>query len=227
MVDERIRKRLPPYVSYRTFRTFIGDLERGIPSRIDRSYMGNHLSGSTQTHLMSALSFLNLIDINGMPTNRLKLLVSAKDVKRNDILKQTCTDAYNFIFQGSFDSQTCTYAQLQEMFHSTYQISSNVSRKCITFFVAMSDDSGILLSPHIKTHNAGTNKVPGKKILPRIARNTLLVQESEEVPERTSWDKLLLAKFPSFDPSWSNEVKIQWFQAFDELLQRGLGKKQD
>ena len=225
MVDERIRKRLPPYVSYRTFRTFIGDLERGIPSRIDRSYMGNHLSGSTQTHLMSTLSFLNLVDGNNMPTNRLKLLVAAKDVKRTDILKQTCTDGYDFIFKGSFDSQTCTYAQLQEMFHSTYQISSNVSRKCITFFVAMADDAGIILSPHIRTHSASATKVPGKKTAPRIRKNNQVMHIAEEVPERTYWDKLLLEKFPSFDPSWPNEVKMQWFKAFDELLQRGQNNK--
>jgi hypothetical protein len=225
MVDEKIRKRLPPYVSYQTFRNFLVDLQRGIPSRIDHSYWGNHLSGSTRTQLMSALQFLNLVDGNSMPTNRLKLLVAAKDVKRTDILKQTCTDAFDFVFQTSFDTRTGTYAQMQEMFHSTFQISSSVTRKCIKFFVAIADDAGIPLSPYItkqtRTHSGiNTNKILARKTLPRIGTS----QDVEEVPERTTWDKLLLNKFPSFDPSWPDELKLKWFQAFDELLRRGLTK---
>jgi hypothetical protein len=226
MVEERIRKRLPPYVSYQTFRTFLTDLVRGIPSRIDHSYWGNNLSGSTRTQLMSALLFLSLVDGNGMPTNRLKLLVAAKDVKRTDILKQTCNDAYNFVFQSTFDIQTGTYAQLQEMFHSTFQISSSVSRKCIKFFVAMASDAGIPLSPYItkqtRTRSGTISKITAKKSLPRIGRNLPMAQDMEEVPGRMTWDKLLLNKFPSFDPSWPDELKVKWFQAFDELLRRGL-----
>jgi hypothetical protein len=225
MVDEKVRKRLPPYVSYQTFRNLLVDLQRGIPSRIDHSYWGNHLSGSTRTQLMSALQFLNLVDGNSMPTNRLKLLVAAKDVKRTDILKQTCTDAFDFVFQTSFDTQTGTYAQMQEMFHSSFQISSSVTRKCIKFFVAMADDAGIPLSPYItkqtRTHSGiNNNKTLAKKTLLRIGT----LQNVEEVPERTTWDKLLLNKFPSFDPSWPDELKLKWFQAFDELLRRGLTK---
>jgi len=30
----------------------------------------------------------------------------------------------------------------------------------------------------------------------------------------------MLAKFPTFDPNWSDEVKLKWFAAFDELLKR-------
>jgi hypothetical protein len=33
---------------------------------------------------------------------------------------------------------------------------------------------------------------------------------------------LLLSKFPSFDPTWPNDVQIKWFEAFDELLKRGF-----
>ena len=226
MVDEKIRKRLPPYVSYQTFRNFLIDLQRGIPSRIDHSYWGNHLSGSTRTQLMSALLFLSLVDGNGMPTNRLKLLVAAKDVRRKDILKQTCTDAFDFIFESSFDTQTGTYAQMQETFHSAFQISSSVIRKCIKFFVAMTEDAGIPLSPYItkqiRIHSGANTKLTGKKSPLKIKRNSVMLEAVEEMPEGTTWDKLLLNKFPSFDPSWPDEIKLKWFQAFDELLRRGI-----
>jgi hypothetical protein len=229
MIDERSRKRLPPYVSYRTFRAFLSDLQQVIPSRIDNSYWGTNYSGSTKTQLMSAIIFLNLIDSNGVPTNRLKLVVGVKDVKQTDILKETCTDAYQFIFKGTFDTQTGTYAQLQEMFHSNFQISSSVIRKCIKFFVDMTADAGIALSPYIikqtrNSHSGTAAKTAAKKVPPRIGRNLPSPTDQDENSSGIAWDKMLLNKFPAFDPTWPAEVQLQWFKAFDELLKRGLTK---
>ena len=78
MVTERGRKRLPPYISYRTFHNFVERLQQQLPARIDRSYWGDMLSGSTGTQLMAALRFLDLIDENGRPTDRLKPLVNGQ-----------------------------------------------------------------------------------------------------------------------------------------------------
>jgi hypothetical protein len=67
----------PPYTSYRTFKTFIQDLqEHGVPSRIDRSVL-TRFSGVVGTQLMHALRFLGLIEDHGCPTQRLKELVNA------------------------------------------------------------------------------------------------------------------------------------------------------
>ena len=33
---------------------------------------------------------------------------------------------------------------------------------------------------------------------------------------------MLLAKFPSFDPAWNDDLKSKWFAAFDEMLKRGF-----
>lgn len=38
-----------------------------------------------------------------------------------------------------------------------------------------------------------------------------------------TWADLLLAKFPEFDPAWTDDVKLKWFDAFDRLMKgRGL-----
>jgi hypothetical protein len=38
-----------------------------------------------------------------------------------------------------------------------------------------------------------------------------------------AWADLLLAKFPEFDPSWTDDVKLKWFDAFDRLMKgRGI-----
>ena len=88
MTNDKSRRRLPPYISYRTFENFIGRLEQQVPARIDRSYWGETLSGSTGTQLMAALRFLNLVDNNSKPTTQLKLVASAKGAQKSEALKE-------------------------------------------------------------------------------------------------------------------------------------------
>jgi hypothetical protein len=45
--------------------------------------------------------------------------------------------------------------------------------------------------------------------------------EVAPIAKTASWNELLLAKFPSFDPAWPDEVKTKWFASFNELMQQG------
>jgi len=228
MDSDKSRKHLPPYISYRTFRNFMSRLQQQIPARIDRSYWGETLSGSTGTQLMAALRFLNLIDNSGKPANRLKLLASAKGDQQIDLLREITSEAYGFVLQSSFDFQNATYAQLEEAFHDTFQVTPDVCRKCIKFFISLAAEARMPLSPFMTkrfrwTHaSTGTTGAKGvtKKARHRISQNTVIPHNLEEVPEETSWNSKLLAKFPAFDPNWSEEIKLKWFTAFDELLKR-------
>jgi hypothetical protein len=218
MVDERGRKRLPPYVSYRTFLNFAERLEREMPARIDRSYWSDRLAGSTGTQLMGALRFLGLIDHDGIPTSQLRQLASARGEKRSELLRQIATESYNFVLGGAFDFHLATYAQLEEVFHRNFELADDVNRKCIKFFVALATDAGIPLSTFItkrvRTLSAGAGTKTKRKSS-RPERNLLIPHEVVEE---------LTAKFPTFDPSWSDEVKLKWFDAFDKLLERSLVK---
>lgn len=222
VVNDKGRKRLPPYVSYRTFRNFFDGLQQGIPARIDRSYWSDRLSGSTGIQLMAALRFLGLVDANGIPTNRLRQLAAARGTQRAEVLRQMTNEAYAFLLQETFETQTATYSQLEECFHRTFELTGDVSRKCIKFFVALASDAGVPLSPFITKRlrsghtSAGTKPVVKKRISKTI-RNVTIPQELDEFPAKMPWDKMLLAKFPNFDPAWTDEVKLGWFQAFDEL----------
>jgi len=223
MVKDSTRKRLPPYVSYRTFLNFVERLQQGgIPSRIDRSYWGDRVSGSTGTQLMAALRFLGLINANGIPSSRLRQLVSSKGAQRADVLRQISSEAFGFLQQGPFDSQTATYAQIEEVFHRTFELTDSVARKCVKFFVALASDAGMPMSPFIikrvRLMRAGTGTKPAiKRRGVKGKRNLIVPHNLEEVPAEVSWDKMLLAKFPTFDPSWSDEVKLGWLGAFDGL----------
>ncbi len=227
MVDVKSRKQLPPYVSYRTFRNFLDRLQQGIPARFDRSFWGETLSGSTGVHLMAALRFLGLIDTGGTPTSRLRRLVSAKVEQRAPILREMVNEAYNFLQDGSFDLPTATYAQLQEVFRDRFQPTGDVGRKCLKFFVALASDGGVSLSPHIVKRLRATSSGIGTRIVPKkpsskTVRNAVVPQSVGEVPHRNGWEETLLAKFPAFDPAWSEELQLNWFKAFDELLKRGF-----
>ncbi len=229
MVNNKSRRHLPPYLSYRTFQNFIDGLQQGIPARLDRSYWGERFSGSTGTHLMATLRFLGLVDASSTPTSRLRRLASAKDEQKKEVLKEITSEAYSFLLQGSFDPQTATYAQLQEIFQDRFQPTSDVSRKCIKFFVALTSDSGISLSSFITrrfrpAHKGTGTKVTTKRTSTRSNRTLLVPQNLEKAPSRVPWDEMLLTKFPTFDPTWSDEVKLKWFEAFDQLMKGGLTK---
>ena len=227
MTTEKGRKHLPPYVSYRTFRNFIDRLQQRLPSRIDRSYWGDILSGSTGTQLMAALRFLGLIDANGKPTEQLKPLVLARGEPRAQLLRNVTSQAYSFVLKSSIDMENATYSQLEDVFHNAFQLTDDVSRKCVKFFIALSGDAGMPISPFItkrtRTAHSGTGtKTIVKKGVERTKRNTLIPQAMDEIPNNHSWNSKLLEKFPSFDPSWNDDIKMKWFAAFDELLKRGL-----
>jgi hypothetical protein len=225
VISDKGRKHLPPYVSYRTFYNFLQRLEQHMPSRIDRSYWGDLLSGSTGIQLMAALRFLNLIDPNGKPTEQLKPLVAAKGELRTKLLRDITNESFAFVCKSSLDLGSATYAQLQEVFHNTFQLTDDVSRKCVKFFIDLARDAGLNLSPFITKRTRNTHSNTGIRITPkkgsiRTNRNSIIPQTEDEIPNSNSYVHLLLSKFPNFDPSWSDEIKLKWFADFDELLKK-------
>jgi len=226
MLSSSSKKLLPPYVSYRTFINFLDGLQQTMPARIDRSYWGDRLSGSTGTQLVSALRFLDLIDINGFPTVKLRQLVATRGSQRTDLLKQITHESYSFFFLSQVDPQAATYSQLEEAFHDNYQIASDVARKCIKFFIGLASDGGMKLSPFVtkKTRNVrppAAVKKPSRAVDKKTG--TEIPQQTALIPNGMGLDKLLIDKFPGFDPAWPDEVKLKWFSAFDELLKRTGG----
>jgi len=196
-----------------------------MPSRIDRSYWGDRLSGSNGIQLMTALRFLGLVDGDGIPQTRLRQLASARGTQRSEILKQIAYTTFSFLAERSLDPQVATYSQLEEAFYNTYQVTGDVARKCIKFFVSLESDAGIILSPFImkksKTLRADSvRKRTTKKTSAGTIQNSAVSPAADSIPAQMTWYEMVLAKFPTFDPTWSDEVKLKWFEAFDALLKR-------
>lgn len=142
------KKVIPPYLSHKTFNSFIEGLRTGIPARIDRSVMPS-LSGTAQAHLLHALRYLNLIDSEGRPTENLNKLAVAQDAEKQRLLREILTSAYPFVCNGSIDLERCTGKQIDEAFATT-GASSETLRKSLAFFMATAKQAGMQLSPHIK-----------------------------------------------------------------------------
>jgi len=216
------RKILPPYLAYRTFSTFTNGLRVAIPGRIDRSLMGT-MSGTAQGQLIAALRYLDLVTAHGSPTEKLTRFVNSEGPERQKILKDILTSAYTFLFQGGFDLQRATARQLEEEF-SKVGASGETVRKCIAFFTAAAKDADLPLSPYVRgkrgARGAGgrNRRMASGAAIQNSPPKSQADQISYDQSEPLSWRQLLLAKFPSFDPSWPDEVKAKWFDAFDRLM---------
>ena len=153
IIDLRMDKQnpIPPYVSYRTFRNFLVQMEKqGLPGRIDRSVLA-HKSGSVQSQLFLALRFLELIHKSGKPTEDLKRLLRGGQRERMTLFKSLLERSYPFVFGTGFDVETATSDQTEELFRRT-GASGETLRRCISFFVAAARESGIPVSSYIKPH---------------------------------------------------------------------------
>lgn len=140
--------RIPPYVSYKTFKTFLDDLNvHGVPNRIDRSVL-MRFSGTVGTQLLSALRWLRLIGLNDEPTDDLRNLANAHG--SNDwqtTLTAVVADRYAFVM--NLDLARITPGQLSEVFRKNFTSKEDVLRKCEAFFLHAVQDAGIEINARI------------------------------------------------------------------------------
>lgn len=148
MTTEAKQERIPPYTSYKTFRTLIDDLRtHGVPSHIDRDVL-KRFSGSVGTQLMTALRFLNLINEANQPLASLEVLVAAKEPEQwKKALASTLESAYGPVMK--IDLSRATPSALTKEFKDRYTNKDDVAKKCVRFFVHAVKDAGVELSPRI------------------------------------------------------------------------------
>jgi len=175
---------------------------------------------------MTALRFLGLVDNEGLPTVRLRQLASSRGTQRSEVLKQVSNSAFDFLADKSIDPQVATYAQLEEAFHDNYSVAGDVARKCIKFFISLQSDAGVSLSSFIlKKSRAPRTTAGGKRKSSirtdaRTNRNDVVPQANGLFSGQNNWYEMVLAKFPTFDPTWPDDVKLKWFESFKQLLSK-------
>src|SRR3984957_11842949 len=99
MLERARTSGMPPYTSYRTFKTFIEDFhDHGVPSRIDRSVL-TRFSGIVGTQLMHPLRGAGPVEDYGPPPGPFTRLVKARPPSQwPETLLETLRDEYAPMF---------------------------------------------------------------------------------------------------------------------------------
>jgi len=174
----------PPYVSYPSFKTLIGEFhDHDIPTRIDRSVL-TRFSGIVGTQLLTALRFLSLIDERNAPTDRLRELVAAHGTNNwSQALLAILHEEYGPMFQ--LDLAAATSSHFAETFRKAYPGSDAVSQKCVAFFLGAAKDAGIALSDRVLKGRKPRSPNGSSPRRPRAARAAASTQPPQPPPPRT------------------------------------------
>ena len=154
--------RTPPYISYSTLLTFLGDLkEHGIPPQIDRSVL-TRFSGGVQSQLMLALKALGLVAERDRPTPLLKELVDAYQSDRfAEKMRGILRETYPYVF--ALDLMTATPSMFARAFSDNLSAKEEVLRKCRTFFLHAAKEAGVRIGTRIETAKFPRSRSPSSR----------------------------------------------------------------
>lgn len=143
-------KRSPPYIGFGAFTGFLNQLrDTSVPSRIDRSVLGN-ASGGMAYGILSSLKFLKLIDDRGAPTPAFKALVKAQDSERPEHLKIMLENGFTELFNSGIDLESASSGQFDEVLRSSYDIRGSTVDKVAIFFLGAAKQAGISVSHQLE-----------------------------------------------------------------------------
>jgi hypothetical protein len=148
---ESTPKKFRPYIPWRTFFNLLTQMEeRGLPARIDRSYLQGK-SGADQSYIISTLKSFGLITQEGAVEPSLRTLVQAKDERPASVanlLRANYAEAFAL-------ADNATQQQLDEVFRA-YGLNGATLRKAETFLLHGAAYAGLKLSPHFATPRQST-----------------------------------------------------------------------
>ena len=139
----------PPYIPYKTFISSLDVFEaHGLPPQIDRGIWKTQ-PGGVQGLIFASYKFLDLIDDNGKPTDRLGVLVKDKE-HRSSHIEKLLRSAYPEIL-GKHELAKMTPKMLEDEFEKAYAVQGETKRKGITFFLQAAKGGQIPLSGFLES----------------------------------------------------------------------------
>jgi hypothetical protein len=228
MATTEKEKQVPPYIPYKTLKTFLRSLTQGIPPRFEKR-MFSHMSGSTQSQLVQTLKALDLMDANWVRTEKLRSLVNAinDEAGYRQALRTVLLEGYPFLPQ--FDLKGGTLGLLQEELEAMGASGGTVS-KCVAFLIPAAKDAGMEVSPFIEKPTVRATNGQPRRRKASSSRSDVAPPPPPFVPPQdpvgvSAAHKMLMDKYPNFDPSWTPEVQAKWFDGFAKLQAALEGKK--
>ncbi len=149
-----------PYLPYKSFqKILLAFKESGIPPRIGRDVLSGR-SGTEQTMLLNAFTYLGLMSADGTPSETLQHLVTSDGPARQKILRDILTVRYSFLSSGKVNLENTTPSILLQAL-GTENLGGDTARKGMTFLLAAAQDAGMPLSSYLKVRQGrpiGTRK---------------------------------------------------------------------
>jgi hypothetical protein len=210
----------PPYVAFRTFLNFLDWLhEAGVPTRIDRSFWGERLSGAYGFQLMAALHFLHLIDDDNKPKPELETMALDLD-RRKATLRERLEESYADAI-GAINLEKATHGELEDRFR-IYDIAGETLRKALVFFIHAAGYAGMPLSAHITKKTRGMRGNGAKKRGHPAKRKSSQEKQPQDrsvsdLPKRHNLHQSidgLLSDLARIGPSWTKEERDRWVNTF-------------
>lgn len=227
------RAKVPPYAPYSAMKEFLERIKTISPPRIDIGFLQTYgLAPKSEWALISALKYLNIIDSEGIPTDKFRLLQTrGEELKRN--LGDTIREAYSELL-NVVDLETAT----PEIIHNYFLaqgVKAGVAGKCTGFFISIAREAGMALSPELESPVRApkgkppvTVRAPKRKAL-KLQRETAEEKEKPIVEAGRELTLLeaksrLLERLPAFDSNWDSEAIKEVISGFHTLIDRLEGE---
>lgn len=149
MSSDTKEKRQPvPYISFKTFISFVESIHGKVPIQIDASIL-RHLSGTARSQLLSALKFLGLVNTDGIVEDSLKRLADAYNGPEwKTALSAVIMGAYGPVL-AELDLKGATPGLLRDRFRTNGGVDGGTVDSALRFFVSALQQAGIEFSPHL------------------------------------------------------------------------------
>ena len=204
----------PPTITFRSFKVALSVFHHDgvVPAQLDKSVWGPKLYGSSRGETLSAYRFLGLVDEALTPTAALKTLVAAygKEIWP-EALREMLERSYQPLLASKIS--TLTAGGLLRSIRSVYRTEGESTRKCCNFFIHAAREAALDTGPFLGANSRSRWTGGGKNRIEAAAP----ASNTESVEEAV---RILAGKLPTYEASWSDDVKRLWFGSFLELVQR-------
>jgi hypothetical protein len=149
---EDTKKVAAVYVGWTTFKNALDQLSQGLPHFINKDVFEKQ-SWGVQAQLMSALKFLGLIGVGGVPTPSLIALAVPDEEERKKELEKIIRERYADLF--ALDLSRVTPSQLLQQINAVYGNGGDTRDKAMRFFLGALGYLGIPVSRFVKVPKTG------------------------------------------------------------------------
>lgn len=153
----------PPYGPARGMLEGLHLLQRMSPARVDAAFLrAHHIAPGNEYKVVGSLRYLGLIDEDGRPTEKSRLLKT-----RGPAYLQGLQQIVRTAYQGLFSSLNLVQATREEIYNyfiTEAGVGPEMAAKTTRFFIDLCQEAGIILSPGLRKKG-----ISGRQAEPRAA----------------------------------------------------------